>query len=161
MKKHYVGPASTRVSSSQLIEDFYESALKAQGYDFVDSDQEVSAILTKITSRDCVHIDLIANRKKEWKLLQIMINANYSHIEATLHQPETFWYPWLQLKGGWSVPERIYYKWIGRYRLASKYLSKLKWLYLPDEEKKRKFETRYHLKNIKVLDPKINLHTNQ
>jgi glycosyltransferase involved in cell wall biosynthesis len=93
MKKYYISSLNGISGITKYSKDFFELVLKDKGYEFVDSDQSLSTILSMISSRDHVHIELGVFQKKELEILLAMLRGQYKNISATLHDAPLLKYP--------------------------------------------------------------------
>jgi hypothetical protein len=155
MKKFYVSSMGNGSSDDQYSTDFYRLVLSELEYELIDSSADVSVILTAIASRDLAHIEVGPEGKREWELLHIMLKANYRNIAVTLHQSHLFRYPVMKQKNAFFTSiVKWYYQWIGNYRVAKKYLSKIRCIYVLSPKAKVQMELTFKLQNVFYL-PKL------
>ena len=93
MKNFYISSKEGISGICKYSRDFYELILKDKGYIFIDSKQSISTILSLVSSKDHVHIELDIFQKKEIEILFLMLKANYRHVSVTLHDAPLIKYP--------------------------------------------------------------------
>ena len=98
MAKYYISSMDGLSGICKYSRDFFELVLKPKGFQFVDSALPVTEILSRVSSRDQVHIELGIFQKQEIEVAKLMIKANYRHVSVTLHDPPLIWYPFRSFK---------------------------------------------------------------
>ena len=93
MKYFYISSTDGNSGILKYSRDFYELILKERNYIFIDSKQSISTILSLVSSKDHVHLELDLFRKKEIEILFLMLKANYKHVSVTLHDAPLIKYP--------------------------------------------------------------------
>lgn len=150
MKHFYVAS----ISPNAYCLRFYELVLKKMNYEFVDSSDEESSILSQITSRDYVHLDIGPGNKKEWELVKMMVSARYQNIVVTIHQPFNYPYQLMPDKNLTAAVVTLVDKVVGRHKAARNYLEKIKTIYVLSPTAKERFESTFNLNNVRYI-PKI------
>lgn len=93
MKHYYVSSLHGASGIAKYSADFFSLVLAPMGYRFIDSNQDLSRILTEITSSDHIHIEVGIFQKKEQRILEAMLNAGYKNVSVTLHDAPLIKYP--------------------------------------------------------------------
>lgn len=94
MKKYYVSEFESKSGISKYAKDFYTLVLKERGYEHINSAESSISILSTISSRDRVHLELGIFQQNEIELLFLMLNANYRNVSITLHDAPLVRYPY-------------------------------------------------------------------
>src|SRR5258705_13906309 len=98
MRRFYISSKSGISGISKYSRDFYELVLKERGYIFMDSAESITTILSTISSRDHIHIEIGIFQKKEIEILFTMLKANYKNVAITLHDAPLIKYPFYEFK---------------------------------------------------------------
>lgn len=132
--------------------DFYELVLKEKGYEFIDSSEDITTIMTAISSRDYVHIEIGIFQKKEIEILLLMLKANYKNVSVTLHDAPLIKYPFHEFKdpllNGFS---KLYDRYINNFSAAIPLVKKIKSIYVLSRRGADAIKNRYHINNVYYL----------
>lgn len=157
-KHYYISHFHGASGICKYSRDFYQLVLKEQGYVFMDSAQDIIHILSTISSRDHVHIELGIFQVKEQEILFTMLRANYRNVSITMHDPPLLKYP-LYAFGNKFLHNvsKFYDIYINRLRWEKPLLQKLKAIYVLSRRAKQMMEARYGIGNVyflpHVVDP--------
>jgi hypothetical protein len=158
MKYFYIASFEGDTAIHSYSGDFYRLVLKEKGYIHIDSSESITTILSAISSKDTVYIELSIHLKKEIEILNRMLNANYQHIVVTMHDSPTV-----------NIPFRIYNKtilnkvyqflvtYLNNLNTALPYLRKIKLIFVLSKKNMLLIRKRYKLNNVfylpHVIDP--------
>lgn len=152
MKKYYISSKTGQSGICKYSKDFYELVLKEKGYIFVDSADDLTSILSKISSKDHVHIELGIFQKKEIEILFIMLDANYRNIAVTLHDAPLLKYPFHEFKNSLlNKMAKFYDIYINKFKASSVYINKIKTIYVLSEKGMEAVRSKYQVKNVHLL----------
>lgn len=70
--------------------------LSGLDYEHVSSDLSYAEILSKVASRDEVHVELGIFQRREIELVMRMVKAGYKNVTVTLHDPPLVKYPYYE-----------------------------------------------------------------
>lgn len=98
MKSYYISSQYGNSGVTRYSHDFYRLVLKPRQYEFVNSDENIVNILSAISSRDRVHIEISIFQKKEVEILFRMLKAGYKHVSVTIHDAPLIKYPFYEFK---------------------------------------------------------------
>lgn len=138
--------------------DFYELVLKEKGYQFIDSAEETTNIMTEISSRDFVHIEIGIFQKREIEILLLMLKANYKNISVTLHDPPLVKYPYHEFR----VPlfnkfSKLYDRYINNFSAGIQLAKKIKAIYVLSRKGEEAIKNRYRINNVYYLPHVIDI----
>ena len=157
MKNFYISSKNGDSGIFKYSQDFYELILKEKGYIFVDSKQSVSTILSLISSKDHVHIELDIFQKNEIEIFFLMLKANYRHVSVTLHDAPLIKYPFYEFKNPLlNTISRLYDKYFNNFRMAITYMKKIKAIYVLSKKGLEAVRRKYHVENVYLLPRIIN-----
>jgi glycosyltransferase involved in cell wall biosynthesis len=132
--------------------DFYELVLKNKGYIFINSRQHLSEVMSAVSSRDNVHIEIGIFQKKEVEILFAMINSGYRNVSVTLHDAPLIRYPFKEFGNPLlNNLSKFYDKYINRFKAAGPLLQKLKAVYILSNRGAEMMKAKYGLTNIYYL----------
>lgn len=158
MKYYYISSKADSGGISNYAKTFYECVLLNQGYIFVDSGINSDDILSTITSKDKVHIEIGIFQKKEIEILMLMLDANYRNVTITLHDPPLLKYPFNEFRN--SILQNVskfYDKYLnGSKSITTRYLNKIETIYVLSALGKKFLQSKYSLNNIHYLPHIIN-----
>lgn len=157
MNKYYISSLTGKSGIAQYSRDFYELVLKERGYQFVDSNRPLSSILSLISSRDKVHLEIGIFQKREQEVLFAMMRAQYKQLSVTLHDAPILKYPFVEFKQGWlnqlsKIADRIG----GHQRKIKSHLEKLKAIYVLTKAGERSIKNKFDLTNVYYLPHIVN-----
>ena len=157
MKNFYVSSIDGNSGIFKYSRDFYELILKEKDYIFIDSRQSISTILSLISSKDHVHIELDIFQKKEIEILFLMLKANYKHVYVTLHDAPLLKYPFYEFKNPLlNTISRLYDKYFNNFKSAIPYIKKIKAIYVLSKKAVEAVKTKYRVENVYLLPHIIN-----
>ncbi|MEO6230485.1 MAG: glycosyltransferase [Ferruginibacter sp.] len=143
---------NTRSGISKYSYDFFELVLKEKGYIFLNSEEGMTTILTRVSSRDHVHIEIGIFQEKELEILMAMLNANYKNIAVTLHDPPLFKYPFVVFQNPLlNKISKFYDVYLNRFRQSKKYIEKIKYLYVLTHRGVKEIKSTYKTDNVYYL----------
>ena len=152
MKKFYVSSVQHTNGKGRSTVNFYEQKLKDLQYIFVDSEAEMSEVMSAIASRDLVLLDIGHSKKREWELMQVMIRAKYQHITITLQDIDFSGYGRFMWKSKIAATIwRWYHSITGNYGAVQKFLKKIEYIYVHSAADRRLLETCLHLNNVRLI----------
>lgn len=157
MNKYYISCFSGKSGIAHYSRDFYNLILKDKGYQHIDSSRPLSSILSMISSRDIVHIEIGIFLKREQEILFSMIRGNYKQLSVTLHDAPILKYPFREYKQGWlNKLSKIVDRVGGRNQEIRKYLEKLKSIYVLTHLGEQTLKHKFQLTNVRFLPHIIN-----
>lgn len=137
--------------------DFYELILKHKDYIFIDSSNTLTEIMTTISSRDIVHLEIGIFQEKEIEILFAMLRSNYKNISVTLHDAPLLKYPFHSFKNPiLNKLSKFYDQSISGFKLASPYLKKIKTIYVLSQKGVDTLRQKYGLQNVYYLPHIVN-----
>lgn len=152
MNKFYISAKEGHSGISRYSHDFYRLVLKERGYEFIDSGEPITHILSLISSRDQVHIEIGIFQKKEIEILFTMLRANYKHVAVTLHDAPLIKYPFYEFKNpvlnAISKLSEIYTNSFGA---ADRYVRKIKSIYVLTKKGMEAVKSKYKVDNVYYL----------
>lgn len=95
-RKYYISSFTGSSGVCKYSYDFYRLVLSGLDYEHVDSDLSYAEILSKVASRDEVHVELGIFQRKEVELVMRMVKAGYKNVSVTLHDPPLVKYPYYE-----------------------------------------------------------------
>jgi hypothetical protein len=158
MKKYYISSLKGDTVLSRYSNDFYELVLRDKGYIFMDIAESLTDILSAVSSRDLVHIE-IGTQKKEVELLFLMLKAKYKYVSITLHDPPIIPVPMYE----WKNPllrtfARVYDRYIRRSGSAGHYIRRIRSIYVLSGENIEPIKKKYGIENVfylpYIIDPR-------
>lgn len=127
MSNFYISSMTGLSGICKYSKDFYELVLKTKGYQFIDSGEDITTIMSAVSSRDFVHIEIGIFQKKEIEILLLMLKANYKNVSVTLHDAPLVKYPFHEFKdpllNGFS---KLYDRYINNFSAAIPLVKKIK-----------------------------------
>jgi len=151
-KYYYISHFQGSSGICKYARDFYRLVLMGQGYVFMDSAQDIIHILSTISSRDHVHIELGIFQEKEQEILFTMLRANYRNVSVTLHDPPLLKYPLYAFRNKFlHNMSKFYDIYINRLRWEKPLLQKIRAIYVLSRRAKLLMEERYGIKNVHFL----------
>lgn len=151
-KYYYISHFQGSSGICKYSRDFYQLVLKDMEYLFMDSAEDIIHILSTISSRDHVHIELGIFQEKEQEILFTMLRANYKNVSVTLHDPPLLKYPLYAFKDPFlQNVSRFYDIYINRLRWEKPFLQKIKAIYVLSRKGQLVLETRYGIDNVHYL----------
>jgi glycosyltransferase involved in cell wall biosynthesis len=155
---YYISHLQGNSGICKYSRDFYQLILKDKGYIFMDSAQDIIHILSTISSRDHVHIELGIFQQKEQEILFTMLRANYRNVSVTLHDPPLLKYPMNPFRHAFlHNVSKFYDVYINRFRWKKPFLQKIKAVYVLSRRGREVLEKKYGLGNVHylphVIDP--------
>lgn len=157
-RKYYISSTEGRSGISKYSRDFYQLVLKEKGYIFVDSNQPIPSILSVISSRDHVHIELGIFQKREIEILFTMLKANYKSVSVTLHDAPLFKYPFYEFKNPLlNKLSKVVDKYANSFGAILPYIKKLKAIYVLSQKGLGAVRKKYGVENVYYLPHVIDL----
>lgn len=151
-KQYYISHFQGSSGICKYSRDFYEFVLRDMGYIFMDSVQDIIHIVSTITSRDHVHIELGIFQEKEQDILFTMLRANYRNVSVTLHDPPLLKYPLHTFRNPiLRNLSKLYDIYVDRFRWEKPYLQKIKAIYVLSRKACKMLEEKYALENVHYL----------
>ncbi len=152
MNYFYISSGSGKEGISAYSRVFFEHILRRSGYVFLDSNTDSTYILSTITSRDHVHIEIGLFQKKETEILMMMLNANYKNISITLHDPPLLKYP----LHDFSNPllnniSKFYDKYLNGTKYLKPYFEKIRSIYVLSKKATTEMKIKFGLSNVYYL----------
>src|SRR5882672_3166454 len=151
-KYYYISHLQGSSGICKYSQDFYRLVLKDMGYIFMDSAQDIIHILSTISSKDHVHIELGIFQEKEQEILFTMLRANYRNVSVTLHDPPLLKYPLYTFKNRFlHNVSKFYDVYINRFRWEKPFLQKIKAVYVLSRKGRQVLEDKYGTRNVHYL----------
>jgi hypothetical protein len=151
MKKFYIGSKDGNSAISRYSLDFYRLILQSRGYVFFDSSENMTTLLSAISSRDHVHIELGKAQKKEAEILFTMLKAEYNNIAITLHDAP-------RVRSSFEVrnpfsrnTEKLYGRHGYSLNVLVPYLKRIRAIYVLSRKAFKQLERKYKTSNIHYL----------
>lgn len=157
MRRFYI--SSTRGTSgiSKYSQDFYQLVLKDKGYIFIDSSEEMIDILSTISSRDHVHIEIGIFQKKEIDILFTMLKANYRNVAVTLHDAPLIKYPFFEFNNALlNNLSKLSDQFANSFGAAKPYVKKIKSIFVLSRRGVNAVRKRYGATNVYYLPHIVN-----
>lgn len=152
LKNFYISQKNSRSGISKYSNDFYSLILRERDFIFLDSAQNIKIILSKVSSKDHVHIEIGIFQKKEIEILMAMLDANYTNVAATFHDPPLFKYPFFSFQNSFvNKVSKFYDMYINGFRKSGKYLRKIKVIYVLTQKGLLKLKSTYNIDNVYFL----------
>lgn len=157
-KYYYISHFQGSSGICKYARDFYQLVLKDMGYIFMDSAEDIIHILSTISSRDYVHIELGIFQEKEQEILFTMLRANYKNVSVTLHDPPLLKYPLYAFRNPFLHNiSKFYDVYINRLRWEKPFLKKIRAIYVLSRKGQLALESKYGIDNVyylpHVVDP--------
>src|ERR1700741_4338580 len=131
MKKFYISSQMGNSGIAKYSRDFYRLILKDKGYVFIDSSNNPSAVLSMVSSRDHVHIELGIFQKNEIEILFRMLRSNYKNVAVPLHDAPLVKYPYHEFKNSFmNNLSKFYDIYVNGFGSVSPYVKKIKSIYV-------------------------------
>jgi len=151
-KFYYISHLQGSSGICQYSRDFYQLVLKDSGYIFMDSAFDIIHVLSTISSRDHVHIELGIFQEKEQEILFTMLRANYKNVSVTLHDPPLLKYPFHSFRNPFlNNVSKFYDVYVNRLRWGRSYLRKIKNIYVLSRRSRQVMMDKYRLDNVHYL----------
>lgn len=152
MKSFYISSMTGISGICKYSRDFYQLVLKPKDYQFIDSNEDIVNIMSAISSRDYVHIEIGIFQKREIEILLLMLKANYRNVSVTLHDAPLVKYPFHEFKdpllNGFS---KLYDRYIDNFGAAIPLVKKIKSIYVLSRKGEVAIKKRYHINNVYYL----------
>jgi len=150
MKKYYISSLKGDTAISRYSRDFYELVLRDKGYIFMDIAESSIDILSVISSRDIIHME-IGVQKKETELLLLMLKAKYKYVSVTLHDPPIIELPISEFKSRFLRTIARLYRRIRGSGSAELYIGRIRSIYVLSRKDVGAIEKRYGIENVFYL----------
>jgi glycosyltransferase involved in cell wall biosynthesis len=158
MKSYYISNMEGTSGICKYSRDFFELVLKQKGFEYVSSEWPVSDILTLITSRDFVHIEIGIFQKNELEVLFAMLRSNYKNISVTLHDAPLIKYPFHEFKDPFLTKlSKMYDVYVSNFSAAIPVVRKLKSIYVLSRKGLQAIKSKYKIDNVYYLPHVVNL----
>jgi Glycosyl transferases group 1 len=152
MKKYYISSKTGISGICKYSNDFYELVLKDKDYLFIDSAEDLTAILSRISSQDHVHIEIGIFQKREIEILLVMLNANYKNVAVTLHDAPLLKYPFYEFKNSFlNKISKFYDIYINKFRAGGVYINKIKTIYVLTHKGLEALKLKYKIEHAYFL----------
>ncbi len=152
MKYFYISSINGLSGICKYSKDFYELILKDKGYIFMDSKQNLTTIMSAVSSRDHIHIEIGVFQKDEINILFTMLNAGYGNVSVTLHDAPLVKYPFHEFENSFlNKVSKFYDKYINRFRTVLPFLKKLKAIYVLSHKGVEVIKKKYRIDNVFFL----------
>jgi glycosyltransferase involved in cell wall biosynthesis len=152
MKYFYISSLNGLSGICKYSRDFYELILKDKGYIFMDSKENLTTVMSAVSSRDHVHIEIGLFQKEEITILFTMLNAGYGNVSVTLHDAPLVKYPFHEFENSFlNKVSKFYDKYIDRFRAVLPFLKKLKAIYVLSHKGADVIKRKYRLENVFFL----------
>jgi glycosyltransferase involved in cell wall biosynthesis len=152
MNYFYISSISGLSGICKYSRDFYTLILRDKGYVFMDSKQDLTTIMSAVSSRDHVHIEIGIFQKKEIEILFMMLNAGYGNISITLHDAPLVKYPFHEFSNTFfNKVSKFYDKHVNRFGAVIPYLKKLKAVYALSHKGVDIIKKTYGIENVFFL----------
>lgn len=157
-KNFYISSHDGNSGISKYSRDFYELILRDKGYIHVDSSNTFSDILSAVSSRDNVHIELGIFQKKEIEILMRMLKANYHNVAVTLHDAPLIKYPFREFKSSLlNKASKFYDIYLDNFGQLQPYVKKIKKIYVLSRMGAASVTKTYQATNVHYLPHVVNL----
>jgi glycosyltransferase involved in cell wall biosynthesis len=151
-KKYYISSIYGMSGISKYSRDFYQLVLKDKGYIYMDSRENLTTILSAISSKDHVHIELGIFQKKEIEILFTMLRANYKNVAVTLHDAPLIKYPYYEFKNSFLNKVSKAFDILGNsFGAVLPYVKKIKSIYVLSKRGLEAVKRRYKVDNVFYL----------
>ncbi len=152
MNYFYISSTNGLSGICKYSRDFYDLILKDRGYVMMDSNQHLTTIMSAVSSRDHVHIEIGIFQNKEIEILFTMLNAGYGNVSVTLHDAPLVKYPFRQFDNPFlNRISKFYDKYINRFKGVLPYLKKLKAIYVLSHKGVDVIKKMYRIDNVFFL----------
>lgn len=152
MKKYYVSSKTGKSGICKYSHDFFELVLKEKGYLFIDSAEDLSVILTKVSSIDHVHIEIGIFQKNELRILIAMLNASYKNVVVTLHDPPLLKYPFHEFTNPLlNKMSKFYDIYISKFAASKEYIKKINCIYVLSQKGMDAVKYKYQVEHVYFL----------
>lgn len=151
-RSFYISSDEHSSKTSQDSIAFYEQVMKGKDYLFIDSRQNIVDILSLVSSRDKVHIDLGYNYKIELEILFRMLTANYRDVSVTLRNEIMIKYPFREFKNPFlNTLSKLFDRYITGFRQVSPYIRKIRSIYVLSQQELLLVKKRYRVEQVYLL----------
>jgi glycosyltransferase involved in cell wall biosynthesis len=158
MKHFYLSSTNGLSGICKYSSDFYNLVLKDEGYIFMDSKDSISSILSRIGSRDHVHIELGIFQQKEIELLFLMLRANYKNVSVTLHDAPLLKYPFRSFRNPvMNKLSKCYDIFGNNFSSAIPYIKKIKSIYTLSQSGAELVKKKYRANEVHYLPHIVDL----
>lgn len=158
MKKYYISSWSIHSGILEYSQDFYLLVLKEKGYDFIDSNENITNILSTISSKDLVHLEISTLNLKELEILYRMLKSEYKNVCITLHDYHSSFSPGktickniIQAIAKFYEPNKL------GFNAILPYVDKIKTIYVISRMTDRYLKHQLKLDNVRYLPPVVDL----
>jgi glycosyltransferase involved in cell wall biosynthesis len=151
-RNFYISSISGESGIDRYSKAFYDRILKPRGYLFIDIDNEVTDIMSLVSSRDRVHFEIGLFQSKAAEVLFRMINAGYHDLRVTLHDPPVLRYPTRQYGNPLlDLLAKANDRYLGGLRMLRASLEKLSRIYVLSRKGMQLMQTTYGLTNVRFM----------
>lgn len=157
-RKYYISTSSSASGISRYSRDFYQLVLKEKGYIYMDSGSSLTTIMSAISSRDHVHIEIGIFQKKEIEILFTMLRANYKNVVVTLHDAPLIKYPYYEFRNKFlnKVSKAVDIL-SNSFGALQPYVKKIKSIYVLSKRGLEAVKRRYKIDNVYYLPHVVDL----
>lgn len=132
--------------------EFYEQVMKEKNYIFLNSKQNIVDILSLVSSRDKVHIDLGYNYPDELDILFRMLVANYRDVSVTLRRETMIRYPFRTFKNPFlNTLSKFFDQYITGFRQVLPYIRKIQSIYVLTPQELSYVKKKYRIEHVYQL----------
>ena len=157
-KYYYISSMEGPSGICKYSRDFYNLVLKEMGYIFMDSARNLIEILSVISSKDHIHIELGIFQEKEIEILFTMLRANYRNISVTLHDPPLLRYPYHRFRHPFlNKISKFYDLYCNHFRASRPWLNKIKYIYVLSQAGQQLLRDKFKLGNVYYLPHVVDL----
>lgn len=157
MKYFYISSITGKSGICKYSQDFYELILRPKGFIFINSNDHLSEIFTKISSRDFIHIEVGIFQTREIEILFLMLNANYRNVSVTLHDAPLLTYPLKKFSNSLlNNFSKFYDRYIVQHKNVLPLISKIKTIYVLTKKGVAITKQTYKIDNVYFLPHIIN-----
>lgn len=157
MKNYYIADLEGTSGISRYASDFYNLVLKKDEYRYVSAQENIPDILSLVSSRDNVHIEIGIFQKNEIEILLRMLDSGYRNVSVTLHDAPLLKYPFREFKTGLlNKASKFYDLYLSNFRSSIGLLRKTKAVYVLSQRAYHALQTKYQLANVHYLPHIVN-----
>lgn len=158
MKNFYISSKHGNSGITKYSNDFYRLVLKDRNYEFIDSEESISSVLSAISSRDHTHIEISIFQKKEIEILFRMLNSGYKNVSVTLHDAPLIKYPFHEFENPLlNKISKFYDKYLNRLGAVTPYINKIESIYVLSRKGLNIVKAKYGVNHVYYLPHIIDL----
>jgi hypothetical protein len=150
MKKFYIGcngdPLAVRYSK-----DFYELVLSEKGYQFISCGEHHVDILSKVGSRDKVHLEIESRESPANYVLYLMLKTGYKNVSVTLHNLQALHLPTVHKASLWAKGVRRLNAYFGGPNDTATLLDRIQTIYVLSKQQVEPVKKKYRTDKVVYL----------